>query len=224
MIISLKDHEAGTQPPSFQCQTRTCAAELAFARTVQKIVNPPVEPPVDLGRCVLHSLFVLMTMLAVNIRFTKFLPLVNFFIGAASFTFLVRWLPWRAPCHQDGRIGMQNLTDLPEISPTRADAWWVERWEVLRRNYADDASTDALITFLRRVLVLNPALRPTVAEVLQDPWFLEVQGRAVTGDLSENLVIRAKGCKIFEPLRTLSCVSRNRSTTKSCMLLSLDPS
>ena len=57
-------------------------------------------------RCVLHSISVLMTMLTVNIRFTKFLPLVNFFIGAASFTFLVRWLPWRAPCHQDGRIGM----------------------------------------------------------------------------------------------------------------------
>ena len=59
-----------------------------------------------------------------------------------------------------------NLTDPPEISPTRADAWWVERWEVLRRNCADDASTDALIIFLRRVLVLNPALRPTAAEVL----------------------------------------------------------
>ena len=87
-------------------------------------------------------------------------------VGAACPTFLVRWLPWRAPCHRDGRIGMQNLTDLPEISPTRADAWWVERWEVLRRNYADDASTDALIIFLRRVLVLNPALRPTAAEVL----------------------------------------------------------
>ena len=67
---------------------------------------------------------------------------------------------------------MQNLTDLPEISPTRADAWWVERWEALRRNCADDASTDALITFLRRVLVLNPALRPTAAEVLEDPWSL----------------------------------------------------
>ena len=65
-----------------------------------------------------------------------------------------------------------NLTDPPEISPTRADAWWVERWEVLRRNCVDDASTDALITFLGRVLVLDPALRPTAAEVLEDPWFL----------------------------------------------------
>ena len=65
-----------------------------------------------------------------------------------------------------------NLTDPPEISPTRADAWWVERWEVLRRNCVDDASTDALITFLRKILVLDPALRPTAAEVLQDSWFL----------------------------------------------------
>ena len=100
LIISLKEHEAGTQPPSFQCQTRACAPELAFARTVQKIVNPPVD--------LQHSIFVLMTVLTVNIRFTKFLPMVNFSTGAACPTFLVRWLPWRAPCHQDGKIGMQT--------------------------------------------------------------------------------------------------------------------
>ena len=74
-------HEAGKQPPSFQCQTRACAPELAFARTVQKIVNPPVEPPADvwaLGAAVCtHSVFILTTILTVNIRFTKFLPMMN---------------------------------------------------------------------------------------------------------------------------------------------------
>ena len=67
-----------------------------------------------------------------------------------------------------------NLADLPEISPTRADAWWAKHWKVLRGNCGDDASSDAssLITFLRKILVLDPALRPTTAEVLQDSWFL----------------------------------------------------
>lgn len=31
--------------------------------------------------------------------------------------------------------------------------------------------TDAFITFLTKVPVLDPAMRPTAAEVLQDPWF-----------------------------------------------------
>ena len=67
-----------------------------------------------------------------------------------------------------------NLTDPPEISPAGADGWWAQRWEILRRNCADDESTDALVTFLRKVLVLDPALRPTAAEVLKDPWFQSV--------------------------------------------------
>jgi len=67
-----------------------------------------------------------------------------------------------------------NLTDPPEISPARADAWWAERWQRLRRRCADDESTDALVTFLRKVLVLDPALRPTSADVLQDPWFRSI--------------------------------------------------
>jgi len=66
-----------------------------------------------------------------------------------------------------------KLTDPPEISSSAADAWWADRWEHLRPTCADDKSTDALVTFLRGVLVVDPALRPTAAEVLQDPWFLD---------------------------------------------------
>jgi serine/threonine protein kinase len=35
----------------------------------------------------------------------------------------------------------------------------------------DETDTDALIAFLRKVLVLDPASRPTATEILQDPWF-----------------------------------------------------
>ena len=90
------------------------------------------------------------------------------FIDAACPTSLIGWLPWQAPYRQDEKIG---ITGPPEISPTRADAWWAKHWKVLRRNCADDASTNALIT-LRKILVLDSALRPTAAEVLQDSWFL----------------------------------------------------
>ena len=35
------------------------------------------------------------------------------------------------------------------------------------------ASVDGLVNLLKKVLVLDPALRPTAAQVLQDPWFLQ---------------------------------------------------
>ena len=54
-----------------------------------------------------------------------------------------------------------NLTDPPEISPSAADAWWADRCEALRLKCADDKSTDTLVTFLRKVLVIDPALTIT---------------------------------------------------------------
>ena len=124
-------HEAGTQPLSFQCQTRACAPELSFARTVQKIVNPLVEPPADvwaLGAAVCtHSVFILTTILTVNIRFTKFLPMMNFFYRC-SMSYLPHGMVTMAGSLPPGwEDWYANLTDPPEISPTRADAWWVER-------------------------------------------------------------------------------------------------
>jgi len=65
-----------------------------------------------------------------------------------------------------------SLPDPPEVSSSSADAWWAERRRRLRKHCADEASTDALVTLLRKILVLDPALRPTAAKVLQDPWFL----------------------------------------------------
>jgi serine/threonine-protein kinase SRPK3 len=64
-----------------------------------------------------------------------------------------------------------SLSDAPEVSPSGADAWWASRREALQPNCADEADTDALIMLLRKILVLDPAARPTAAEVLQEPWF-----------------------------------------------------
>jgi len=74
----------------------------------------------------------------------------------------VEWLSWPAPC----RWGWyDNSPDPPEVSPTSAGARSAERRRRLRRHCADEASTDALVTLLRKILVLDPALRPT--EVLR---------------------------------------------------------
>lgn len=58
------------------------------------------------------------------------------------------------------------------ISPSVADVWWEKRKNSLLRHGMDLENADAIVALLKRVLVLDPAARPTAPEVLQDPWFL----------------------------------------------------
>ncbi|KAF8956779.1 kinase-like protein [Flammula alnicola] len=151
-------HEAGTLPLSFQCAVEACAPELVFAIVVEKTANPPVEPPADvwaLGAAIYEvvagsSLFYRVGLTGLPRR-----------MAAMACSLPAGWQNWYA-----------GLSDAPEVSPSAADAWWASRRERLRPNCADEADTDALITLLRKVLVLDPALRPMAAEVVQDPWFL----------------------------------------------------
>lgn len=70
------------------------------------------------------------------------------------------WESWYA--------GLQNP---PEVSSSSADTFWRSRREILRPNCRTEADCDALIALLRKVLVLDPTMRPTATEVLQNPWF-----------------------------------------------------
>ena len=47
LITPRAAHEVGAPPLSFQCAMEACAPEMAFARVVEKIDNPAVEPPAD---------------------------------------------------------------------------------------------------------------------------------------------------------------------------------
>jgi hypothetical protein len=74
-VTACEAHESGTQPLCFQCALEACAPEVAFARTVQKVDNPPVELPADvwaLGTavCISHFLFSLLIVLF-ELRSTK---------------------------------------------------------------------------------------------------------------------------------------------------------
>ncbi|KAH7927484.1 kinase-like protein [Leucogyrophana mollusca] len=151
-------HKAGTLPLSFQCAVEACAPELVFARVVEKIDNPPVEPSADvwaLGAAIYE--IVAGSALFRGIGMTGLLPQMVLMAGSLP----PGWRSWYA-----------SLSNPPEVSPSGADAWWASRRGALRRNCIDDADTDALIALLRKVLVLDSAARPTAAEVLQDLWFL----------------------------------------------------
>ena len=47
LIISSAAHKAGTLPLSFECAVVACAPEVAFARFIEGVDNPPIEPPAD---------------------------------------------------------------------------------------------------------------------------------------------------------------------------------
>ncbi|KAH7924444.1 kinase-like protein [Leucogyrophana mollusca] len=150
-------HEAGTLPLSFQCAVEACAPELVFARVVENTANPHIEAPADvwaLGAAIYE--IVTGSTLFRGIGLTGLLPQMVAMAGSLP----PGYRNWHA-----------SLSNPPEVSPSGADAWWVSRREALRINCADDAAADALITLLRKVLVLDPMARPTAAEVLQDPWF-----------------------------------------------------
>jgi serine/threonine-protein kinase SRPK3 len=72
------------------------------------------------------------------------------------------WLNWYS-----------SLANLPEVSPSSADAWWQKRREELCKGSVDEASVDGLVNLLKKVLVSDPASPPTAAQVLQDLWFLQ---------------------------------------------------
>lgn len=62
-----------------------------------------------------------------------------------------------------------------EVSSQAATEEWERRRASLRAGCADEADADQLVQLLRRVLVLDPEKRPTIDEVLQDPWFQDAR-------------------------------------------------
>jgi serine/threonine-protein kinase SRPK3 len=175
LIISSAAHEAGTLPLSFECAAVACAPEVAFARFVEGVDNPPIEPQPTSGPSVplcapLRSFFLSLTLISevqvyeIVTGYPLFdvasLPGLLHRMAAMADSLPPTWLNWYS-----------SLANPPEVSPSSADAWWQKRREEFRKCYADEASVDGLVNLLKKVLVLDPASRPTAAQVLRDPWF-----------------------------------------------------
>ena len=61
--LSYLAHETGTLPLRFQCALEACAPEVVFARVIEQVDNPPIEPPADiwaLGASVSLHVFIYM--------------------------------------------------------------------------------------------------------------------------------------------------------------------
>ncbi|KAF8910432.1 kinase-like protein [Gymnopilus junonius] len=152
-------HLSGTLPPNFQASKQAVSPEVLFACFVERNDNPHVEPPADIWG-VGTAIYEIVT-------------------GRALFDHAhMRQLPKRmtemAGSIPPGWLHWDTNTRGPEpdeVCSEAADKWWASRWGWIRNYCINDSDTDVLILLLRRILVLDAALRPTAEEILGDPWF-----------------------------------------------------
>ncbi|TFK69247.1 kinase-like protein [Pluteus cervinus] len=147
-------HEVGKLPLDFQCAVVACAPETVFSLVVEKIDNPPMELPTDiwaLGTAIYE--IVTGSSLFYGVDYSGIFSKMAEMLG----TLPDGWKEW-----------WKSRSKAPAVSPSGADAWWIQRREILRKNCADDADVDALIALLRKILVLDPKARPTPEQILQD--------------------------------------------------------
>ncbi|VDB86861.1 unnamed protein product [Peniophora sp. CBMAI 1063] len=61
-----------------------------------------------------------------------------------------------------------------DISPASANRLWQQHQTTLRESGLSNEDASALISLLRKILVLEPSARPSAAQILRDPWFSTV--------------------------------------------------
>ncbi|KAI0832021.1 kinase-like domain-containing protein [Trametes gibbosa] len=152
----------GTDEPAgdIQCAAEACAPEVAFALVALGRRDPGWGPESDVW--------------AVGAAMYELVAGSSIFHGVGISDGLLRAMAvmaggvlpeWQA--YWESRPSLQSA----ELSLEDAETKWQERREHLRRGCEDDADADRLVRLLRRILVLDPGKRPTIHEVLHDPWF-----------------------------------------------------
>ncbi|KAF8870261.1 kinase-like protein [Gymnopilus junonius] len=137
-------HNVGTPSPSFQCAWIALAPAVAFAIKVEKVENPTIDPAADIW-ALGTAIFEIVT--GSPIFYLTSLPYAMLKVADVL---PPGWENWYA-----------NLSDPPGVSCR----------ERVRRTCTDDADADMLSALLRKILALDPALRCSAVEIVDDPWF-----------------------------------------------------
>ncbi|KIJ36332.1 hypothetical protein M422DRAFT_34296 [Sphaerobolus stellatus SS14] len=159
-------HYAGTSLINPHCAAPACSPEFAFARFINKIENLPVGFPDDIWAFG-TALFQIISGI----------PLFGYRSNGLPCVVLVEMAGYVPSAW---KIWYDKMSKPPDVSPDVANKWWAVRWKLLRPYCVDDQDADALVKLLRKVLVLDPAARPTILEILQDPWLQRTAPRLNT--------------------------------------------
>ncbi|KIJ36333.1 hypothetical protein M422DRAFT_51099 [Sphaerobolus stellatus SS14] len=155
-------HKVGTSSRPFRCALEICTPECIFARVIDNVDSPPVEPPADvwaLGAAIYEIITGSSLFHGVDMK-----DLLHYMVAMAE-SLPSRWRNW---------YDTLPKSDQPEISSGAAHKWWAERREMARVNCGDDNDANGLINLLRKVFVLDPEERITAEQVVGNPWFADV--------------------------------------------------
>ncbi|KAL1744934.1 kinase-like protein [Schizophyllum fasciatum] len=146
-------HKAGTLPTRFQCAPEACAPEVAFARVVEGVKNPAVEPPSDVW--------------ALGASIYELVAGSSFFHGVA-----IGGLP-QCMAAMSGALppAWQAWWESVPRPPPAPELWWTEHRAKLRVGCVDDEDAETLVDLLKRILVLDPGARPSAADIVRNKWF-----------------------------------------------------
>lgn len=61
---------------------------------------------------------------------------------------------------------------IPAISRSTADAEWKTKMDHYARNWTEKDDIDGFVDLLRKMLKMDPGARPSAADILNHPWFV----------------------------------------------------
>ncbi|KAI0630627.1 kinase-like protein [Trametes polyzona] len=145
-----------------RCAIEACAPEVAFTRIALNNMDPQWGPAADV-RAVGAMLYEIVSGSPLISRCgfgDGLLRRMAVLAGALPVDWQAYWQS--SPC-------LRNICE-PSLYLNTVEKWKT-RHQMLRPGCVDDMEANALVGLLQKILVLDPEKRPSLEDVLKDPWF-----------------------------------------------------
>ncbi|KAL1744933.1 kinase-like domain-containing protein [Schizophyllum fasciatum] len=155
-------YRTGTEQPAFRGAVEACAPEVAYAQYYEGKERIPIVPSSDL--------------------WALGAAIYEIIVGDHFFRNITRRMVPKEAVEMAGCVPPQwqswwDNDPYPVTLSGDPDEWWSQPWhrKLFTDALASEEDADAAIALLKKLLSLDPQARPTCEEVLQDPWFENVE-------------------------------------------------